>query len=228
MPFWILLGCATPPDEVVAAWPPEGPAVLLAQAVSEPQQALLEDMLAPGRWEGPHGSMVLEGGVATLTLEPPCSVTVDGQGQVIVGRRCEALEVSGPWELGHHRLKVSHSGVTQEFGAYVDGEGRLHLGLVNFNVTGVGVMSGSEGLYGISGMHALVVRGDDCAMDSSLAGVYERVGCRWDQRGSSRLLMLDGHAKFKGVAGYEQQLLLLPEQGLLVHPLLVPMAFERR
>jgi hypothetical protein len=187
--------------------------------VSEAPTPALKDA-ASGTWTGKFG---------TLTFNPDGSGKFDIKNCGIVSPSdapfgatdtCDPDSYSGKVEVGTYQYILrSSNGVGSIFDAYVDKDGRLHVGIGTVSPFG----PGQKGSIKLFASGTLNVDGGTCTMQSfSNSKDRKPVTCRWSKEDGKDVLEFDNG--FNGT----DKVVILPDEGLAVSPNIYVAAFDKK
>lgn len=175
---------------------------------------------ATGTWTGKFGTLVFNAdGTATFDIKN-CGTTTGSSAPFGVVDNCSSDRFTGTLEVGTNSYILREkSGAGSVFGAYVDKDGRLHVGLGDVSAFG----PGQKGTIKLFASGTLTVDGSKCVRSSFSGGNdSKQVTCTWKKEQDQDVLEFED-----GSAG-TKKFVILAAEGLAVEPTTFVSVFDRK
>jgi hypothetical protein len=226
----LLAGCSVP---VPASEPaPSAPARTDTQA-----QRLADAIATPGRWSGPTGHFEISADGRMRFELQDCSYADLDRDIPDPASRTACKPVTGDLPLvpdlmrGEHRIVLQNDAPRMPlYGpAYLDAEGRLHLGTPWSNFVWIGAIDDAgRGELRWTPMHTLVVEpGPRCSWKSDLAGVTAAIPCTQQAHADQTLLRFTVPPGEREPWAGEHTAVIREAEGILYHPVLDATVYTR-
>jgi hypothetical protein len=185
--------------------------------------------VANGSWSGPYGTITFkDDGTVDLNLKN-CAHSEPEPGVIEMSPTsgCSDEKRAGKLEISDGQLGVVEGEVTYNYAAYVDGAGKLHLGIAGSGLDVSPLGKDRKGSFKAS-MFATVTIGDTCTVKDEMKDKTGPVACKWVEKGGRTILVYDQEDRFKAGKMDQVGVVHLADVGLLVSPVLEAMAFEKK
>jgi hypothetical protein len=197
-----------------------------AQSTATParQNQLLRDA-ARGTWNGRFGTLEFNGdGTASFVLKN-CGFATVSPGVVTVDSSCDPTTTTGPVKVGEQKYTLGQpDGSGDNFDAWVDSNGKLHLGLGT--VAFLGPNRSGTAQVGLN--EKLTVEGNRCDDKSEFKDASISAPCHFVNKGGQVVLVYKARDDFDHTKTTDQGLVYFADSGLLVSPELVPSMFTKQ
>ena len=192
-------------------------------AVSGQHAALT--LVAKGTWAGEYGSLTFNAdNTATFSIKNCGTSEVLAKGRPFgVLNDCAPMDYTGQLEVRDHEYAIKdESGAATVLQAYVDAEGKLHVGSGTLDELG----ASGKGAINIYAGGTLIV-GDTCTYKDPSSAGSSIAKCSFSSKEGQRVLTYELAGTQPGDAPRTRELVHLPDLGLIVEPAIYLGTFTR-
>jgi hypothetical protein len=210
-----------------ALWSPGRAVAADAGSPRASQRGSQHDVLrerATGAWSGDYGTLEFRAdGTATFTIHN-CGVSETTPGFGEVDAACDSTAYSGKVSVEDHGYGITDSeGGTVHFGAYVDDDGALHVGVGTVGA----VAANRTGTVELWLHDTLKIGTGTCTWAPFVTGKKLTAKCAYRTGGGRTVLVFRAPDEFAKGKTELRGLVLVPDARLLVDPGLVPLVYTR-
>ncbi len=168
---------------------------------------------ATGTWTGRFGTLVFNAdGTATFDIKN-CGAVSPSSAPFGIEDTCSTDRFTGTVDVGANSYTLrDKSGVGSVFGAYVDKDGRLHVGLGDVSAFG----PGQKGTIKVFASGTITVDGNRCARSG------KQISCSWSKEEGQDVL------EYEDSFGGKEKVVVLAAEGLAVEPSTFVSVFEKK
>ena len=220
-------------NSVTAAASPTTPTVGVATSVASSNDipaagvgqhaALLS--AAKGSWAGEYGTLTFNAdGTATFSIKNCGASSVLAQGRPFgVLNDCAPMDYTGKLEVRAHEYAITaETGTATVLQAYVDADGKLHVGSGTIDE----LDASGKGAINIYAGGTLIV-GDTCTYKDPSSAGSSSSKCGFSSKEGQRVLMYELASAQPGGSPRTRELVDLPDLGLIVEPAIYVGKFTR-